>query len=1004
MKTKLLLIFIHTLLLVLGINNQVLAQHPSSTNTAFPSASSMGLVSEVNHTTGTPNIGVPLYNLEYFGIQVQLALSYNTAGIRVEERAAEVGIGWRLTTGGKITRVIRQQPDDLALSEQIWGMPALQVAEACFKTVGNMYKDYNDANSESDLFYYEIPGKSGMFVLDGQGNPHTIPYQSDISIAVVNGAYFTIKDNSGTLYTFGNTSSSRETTTIVRVNGNVNTSAQTQEFIYTSTWHLNSIKNYNGHTVTFEYRSGITETVTSTSYVTTWTTPLIKTDWSSKAKQYPYTTTTGTKVISNITAGSQRITFTTKANMGNSIGEITHTVNNSIVRRYRFKYEIFAWSRIFLTTIEKGSAANEWQELCSFEYNKTHLLPNYGSPNYDSWGYCNGEGNKTHLPKITNAYAPDMANKPLGANKSPVLDYAKACILKTIKYNTGGKVEYIYGLNKHNSEDIGGLRIEKIRYLNENGSEISSTQYEYANSVIGGIGILPRHLYRYNSLQHSCLVVSSTPFYDIYFVSGSPIMYGKITELAADGSKMEYTYSTPNTYPSDIYSNVLPKFWYYFYKKGLQVTFEDAGTETPGMVATPQTSRFWRHGLLLKETKFDSMGANIEETTYNYKHDHSRLVTINGYAPCMVLNASYELKSFLFEYQWESQPVLLENKSTKYFNNPASTTTTTYTYDNDLAIPTSVVQTDSEGNQVKTTYRYAHNLTYSPANVNYPAKNLVSAGILAPIETVTYKNNNVISSELIEYAFVPLQNNSTAVLPKNTYYMPLQAPIANITPANYNGTVNMVYDPRYKVSQTLEYDRQGNVQCTHTPEGNQGCVVYMKNNSRYNTNIKVAEVSNAVRLTGATGRVNQVFYDSFEDAASTTGIITSAKAKTGNKVYVGSSYSASLSDFIPGDYALTYWASPNLGETWNKVTENVTVTTSTSSKIIENNGWVDEVRIIPVDARMKTYTYLPGGEVSSETDHNGITKYMEYDSFGRIVKVLNNDRQILEEYEYNTKK
>lgn len=1011
MKTKIILIILQILALAMGVNLPGFSQVPPGAS-PLRSSGSMGLVSNVNHTTGSPSIGVPLFDMEHFGIQVQLALSYNTSGIRVEDRAGETGIGWRLTTGGKITRVVRQQPDDLTLTSQIWSMTARQVADVCFKTVAtDIYKNYNAANSESDLFYYEIPGKSGMFVLDGQGKPHTIPFQSEISIAVVSGAYFTIKDNSGNLYTFGNTSSSRESTTLVNKNENLNTSKQTEEWIYTSTWHLNSIKNYSGSSITFEYAAGVTETVTSTSYVTTWSNKkpnqATSTDWKSEAKEYPVTTTTGTKVISTITAGPQKIAFTKKANLGNSIGEITYFINNSAVSKYRFSYESFASNRVFLTAIEKGSPANEWQILYSFEYNKTYLLPAYGSYDYDSWGYYNGKNNKTHLPKITNE-ASDMTNKPIGADKSPALNYAKACILTAIKYDTGGKVEYTYGLNKHGTTDIGGLRVEKIRYLDEKNSEVSSTRYEYANSALGGLAILPRHIYRHNNYDPTNaapLVVSSTPLYDIYFVSGSPIMYGEITEIAADGSKIMYSYSTPEASPSNIYKDVACIFWHYYSNPKVQATFDVWPDWQPAMVTKPVTSRVWRHGLLLKQTKYDSKGTNIEETIYTYKYDHSKLVTINGYAPCILICAGYEATTFLLEYKWESQPVLLASTETKYFGNTKPSVKTEYTYENnDWVALTSTVQTDAEGNQIKTTHRYAHNLAHTPTSLNFSTKSLVANGILAPVETVTYKNNKVVSSELIEYAFVPLANNSTAVLPQKKYYMPLQSPVASITSANYNSTVNLAYDPRYKLAQTFEYDRWGNVQSIHTPDGDKASYVYMKYNDGSNSNIKIADVTNAVRLTGTSGRVNQVIYNSFEDTYPTTGTVTTTLAKSGQRVYSGSSYSISLADLIPGEYALTYWKSNNSGQSWDKIEENLTISASSSTKSIANNGWIDDVRIIPVDARMKTYTVTPGVGMTSETDHNGVTAYREYDGFGRVIKVLNNERQILEDYQYNIKK
>ena len=49
---------------------------------------------------------------------------------------------------------------------------------------------------------------------------------------------------------------------------------------------------------------------------------------------------------------------------------------------------------------------------------------------------------------------------------------------------------------------------------------------------------------------------------------------------------------------------------------------------------------------------------------------------------------------------------------------------------------------------------------------------------------------------------------------------------------------------------------------------------------------------------------------------------------------------------------------------------------------------------------MVTMTYDPNVGITSETDHNGITKYYQYDKLGRLIQVRNNDRQLIESYEY----
>jgi YD repeat-containing protein len=186
------------------------------------------------------------------------------------------------------------------------------------------------------------------------------------------------------------------------------------------------------------------------------------------------------------------------------------------------------------------------------------------------------------------------------------------------------------------------------------------------------------------------------------------------------------------------------------------------------------------------------------------------------------------------------------------------------------------------------------------------------------------------------------------------------------------------------VQEYDEYDDKLNLVAWHKPGENQQSVIL-----GYNNTLRIAEVSNA----------EYAFHTSFEDIAA-AGCIPTSKARTGQKVFSGS-YTINIAQIPTGDYVLTYWKSMDSGSIWTKVTENVTVTGSTLTKTIGGNCWIDEVRIMPPAARMKTYTYQPGHGKTSEMDHNGRVTYREYDDFGRLTKIFNNDRQVIKEYRYN---
>jgi YD repeat-containing protein len=73
--------------------------------------------------------------------------------------------------------------------------------------------------------------------------------------------------------------------------------------------------------------------------------------------------------------------------------------------------------------------------------------------------------------------------------------------------------------------------------------------------------------------------------------------------------------------------------------------------------------------------------------------------------------------------------------------------------------------------------------------------------------------------------------------------------------------------------------------------------------------------------------------------------------------------------------------------------------TPITTKVID--GYLDEVRLYPVGARMTTFTYQPLVGRTTETDFNGRSTSYEYDVFGRLVTVRDHQKNIRKHYEYH---
>src|SRR6185312_15112519 len=53
--------------------------------------------------TGVPNISIPLYTINIKDAAVPITLDYHAGGIRVDQEATWVGLGWELNYGGQIS-------------------------------------------------------------------------------------------------------------------------------------------------------------------------------------------------------------------------------------------------------------------------------------------------------------------------------------------------------------------------------------------------------------------------------------------------------------------------------------------------------------------------------------------------------------------------------------------------------------------------------------------------------------------------------------------------------------------------------------------------------------------------------------------------------------------------------------------------------------------------------------------------------------------------------------
>ncbi|MEQ1676748.1 MAG: hypothetical protein ABL876_08610 [Chitinophagaceae bacterium] len=204
-----------------------------------------------------------------------------------------------------------------------------------------------------------------------------------------------------------------------------------------------------------------------------------------------------------------------------------------------------------------------------------------------------------------------------------------------------------------------------------------------------------------------------------------------------------------------------------------------------------------------------------------------------------------------------------------------------------------------------------------------------------------------------------------------------------------------------------QYDTKGNP--LELSKENDARVTYIWD---YNGTLPVAEITNASWGSG-------VAYTSFEADGkggwTFSGTpVTENTEPAGKKSYQLGSGSITYSGTMTAGkkYYVTYWAkggsvSVNGSSGTNMLTKNSwslyrhLITYSGSGGItISGSGYIDEVRLHPDGAFMKTFTYTPEVGITSTADHNNLQQLYEYDVFNRLLRIRNIDKNILKQFEY----
>jgi hypothetical protein len=484
-----------------------LLQAQSSNNSPYvpniippsPNAAALMKFSDVpvSPYTGTADITVPIYRIQARGITVPISIAYHTAGIKLEEEASWVGLGWAMNAGGMISRTIMGKDDfgtqgDIYLTNLCPQLPGdlseVQPPQSeQTPTFSNYFFDFfcnyqvttsagtedftpafsgggDTYDMEPDIFSYNFPGHSGKFILTRLGNV-VMQKQENIKIQFQgsgSAVTFTVTDDQGNSFYFN-------------VPEQIGNAGSWQ----TSSWLLSKIVTQQRDSVLFNYVAG--GTTASSMYDIHQTYGSFCTALSGGSVTDAEIPLYNNQTLQSIDFGNGHIQFATDVNRsdltnGYKLDSVMiYSKNAAGVQTYlkqdNFYYSYFNptyapisstppdYYRLKLDSVKEKSGSSAIPPY-SFMYNNPD--PGQGSNKHgyavDHWGYYNGTGanNNTFIPTVTYLYNP-MVNEQggaqmlnySGANREPDPVSMQTFSLQQMTYPTGGKTVLTYQPNDY---------------------------------------------------------------------------------------------------------------------------------------------------------------------------------------------------------------------------------------------------------------------------------------------------------------------------------------------------------------------------------------------------------------------------------------------------------------------------------------------------------------------------------------------------------------------------
>ena len=585
---------------------------------------------QMDYSTGVPKIGIPLYEVKLGNYVLPISINYHASGIKVQDIASPVGLGWTLDAGGCIIREKRSACDYGYNNPKQFPYYTESILNDASNSgdPGIVWKLLADGvggeNTETDRYNYSFPGHSGVFRISlPDYGFYTLPYEP-LSITCVNPKQevrdgFKIVDELGNILFFTQQEESKDAD---------------DDLFEISCWYLTKIIPQGvNDSIILTYEGKTSDFERTDHWIPFRCEGMFKSDpkaavaWGRGIEDYSKFSSSdvATRRLKNITWKGNVVQFNYKSDREDYMWQagvkrrrldniIIKNGNNQIIKQIALTHYYSGKKdndkRLMLKSVAMNAQGNNNSEHFQFEY-EPETLPSYiRRSSYkgitqdcccyeDYWGYYNGKKSNQWIP--SDLVPKEFASPNRTTDRKPVERYCKAQTLKKIVFPTGGCTEFYYESNRLDDGQTlwGGLRLKQQISRNVDGIIACNKTYKYENACVAipltkdlySYGV--RFVYSYN-VNHSAftnwvvvanetydnMVYLGTPVLSLNGNQGSPIHYMTVYEYDGDvrffekRTKYEYELQEPDIdylLDSDCHSSDLPLHqWnrYYNYDVG----------------------------------------------------------------------------------------------------------------------------------------------------------------------------------------------------------------------------------------------------------------------------------------------------------------------------------------------------------------------------------------------------------------------------------------------------